>query len=291
MQNLIEAFKNIYQHKFFSLISFISVTLIFVIINLILSLNLFTINFIEQTSDTFEQQIYLKDLNSEEIENLSNFLNQNKSIDYSIKNPKEGLDQLNKNYPNLEVFLSKYKIDNPIPYSINLKTKTQEEFNKIREEIKTKLSNKFDENLNNQSQLTLSPILNNIEKFKKISTNVIIVTSTTLIIISSLILTISIQNNFYSRKQEIQIMELLGAKYSRIQVPIILESIIIVFTGCLLSLGICYKIIQNFGINTIMDKMLKIGSIELITALIISGLISYLISKRQLKKQQLVHAL
>jgi len=289
MHSLVEALKNIFRNKFLSFISIVSICLIFTFINLISSVNFFTLSFIEEASNKIENQIYLDDLSTQNITQIQDLIHQSQIIDYKILEPEQGLNQLKDKYPNLENFLLEYNISNPLPYTLNLKTSSLEEFTKIKEQIQDLFPTEFNQQLNNQSTTTLTPIVENLSNFKSLSFKILIVTTLSLLIISALILSISIQNNFYSRKNEIQIMELLGAKISKIQNPIILEGIIIVVVGVLLAILINEQLIQNMQIYLANNLKYNFYLIQIAAAILISSIISYFICKKHLKKQRLIH--
>ena len=71
MYSILQAFKNIFQNKFISFISVLSIALVFTFINLISSINYFSLEFIETSSSKIENQIYLKNTTSENLDSIS----------------------------------------------------------------------------------------------------------------------------------------------------------------------------------------------------------------------------
>ena len=291
MYSIIQAFKNIFQNKFISFISVLSIALVFTFINLISSINYFSHEFIDTSSSKIENQIYLKNTDTQTINQIDEFLYENSLINYDIIDKQEGLDKLKEKYPNLDSFLEKNQIQNPLPLTIVIKSNDLREFENIKNQISIKFPENFDSTLNTKTNESLKPIINNLLSFQNISNKILLISTLSLVIISTLILIISIRNNFHTRKNEIQIMQMLGAKYSKIQNPIILESNIIIITGLLIGLNISLYLTNILSINLEKDLLIKFIGIEVLISILIATLLTVIICKKQLKKERLIHDL
>jgi len=291
MYSIIQAFKNIFQNKFISFISVLSIALVFTFINLISSINYFSHEFIDTSSSKIENQIYLKNTDTQTINQIDEFLYENSQINYDIIDKKEGLDKLKQKYPNLDSFLEKNQIQNPLPLTIVIKSNDLREFENIKNQISIKFPENFDSTLNTKTNESLKPIINNLLSFQNISNKILLISTLSLVIISTLILIISIRNNFHTRKNEIQIMQMLGAKYSKIQNPIILESNIIILTGLLIGLNISLYLTNILSINLEKELLIKFIGIEILISILIATLLTVIICKKQLKKERLIHDL
>ena len=291
MYSIIQAFKNIFQNKFISFISVLSIALVFTFINLISSINYFSHEFIDTSSSKIENQIYLKKTDTQTINQIDEFLYENSLINYDIIDKQEGLDKLKEKYPNLDSFLEKNQIQNPLPLTIVIKSNDLREFENIKNQISIKFPENFDSTLNTKTNESLKPIINNLLSFQNISNKILLISTLSLVIISTLILIISIRNNFHTRKNEIQIMQMLGAKYSKIQNPIILESNIIILTGLLIGLNISLYLTDILSINLEKELLIKFIGIEILISILIATLLTVIICKKQLKKERLIHDL
>jgi len=291
MYSIIQAFKNIFQNKFISFISVLSIALVFTFINLISSINYFSHKFIDTSSSKIENQIYLKNTDTQTIKQIDEFLYENSLINYDIIDKQEGLDKLKEKYPNLDSFLEKNQIQNPLPLTIVIKSNDLREFENIKNQISIKFPENFDSTLNTKTNESLKPIINNLLSFQNISNKILLISTLSLVIISTLILIISIRNNFHTRKNEIQIMQMLGAKYSKIQNPIILESNIIILTGLLIGLNISLYLTNILSINLEKELLIKFIGIEILISILIATLLTVIICKKQLKKERLIHDL
>ena len=291
MYSIIQALKNIFQNKFISFISILSISLVFTFINLISSINYYSLEFIENSSKKIENQIYLQNLANEDLTNISDFLYTKQNIDFEIINKEDGLKKLNQKYPNLENFLVENQIENPLPVSVIIKSSNLEIFKTIKEEIADKFPDNYDTTLNLKTNQSLNPIIENLVSFQNVSNKILLISTISLIIISTLILIISIRNNFHTRKNEIQIMQMLGANYSKIQNPIIIESNIIIITGLIIGLNISLYLINILQIRINQNLLLKFISIEILISIAIATLLTIIICKKQLKKERLIHDL
>tara|TARA_B100000700_G_scaffold281709_2_gene332675 strand:- start:5817 stop:6692 length:876 start_codon:yes stop_codon:yes gene_type:complete len=291
MYSILQAFKNIFQNKFISFISVLSIALVFTFINLISSINYFSLEFIETSSSKIENQIYLKNTTSENLDSISDYLYSFENLEFNIINEKEGLENLSQKYPNLENFLEKNQISNPLPQTIVIKSQDLSTFEKIKNEITIKFPENYDNTLNSKTNASLKPIINNLLTFQNLSNKILLISTLSLVIISTLILIISIRNNFHTRKNEIQIMQMLGARYSKIQNPIILESNIIILTGLLIGLYISTYLTQLLAIKIDKDLLINFITLEILISIFIASILSIIICKKQLKKERLIHDL
>lgn len=291
MYSILQAFKNIFQNKFISFISVLSIALVFTFINLISSINYFSLDFIEKSSSKIENQIYLKNTSQENINSISDFLYKFDNLDFKIINEKEGLEKLSQKYPNLESFLEKNKISNPLPQTIVIQSQDLKTYENIKNQIIKEFPDNYDNTLNSKTNASLKPIINNLLTFQNLSNKILLISTLSLVIISTLILIISIRNNFHTRKNEIQIMQMLGAKYSKIQNPIILESNIIILTGLLIGLYTSIYLTQLLSIKIQKNLLINFIALEILISIFIASVLSIVICKKQLKKERLIHDL
>lgn len=291
MYSIYQAFKNIFQNKFISFISILSISLVFIFINLISSINYFSLNFIQESSQKIENQIYLTNTSQDSINSIQNYLLSIQNIEFQVINEETALNNLNQKYPNLKNFLEKNKIQNPLPKTIIIKSQDLTQFKVIKDSIQNNYPKEFDQTLNTKTNASLEPIIQNLIKFKNLSNKILIISTLSLIVISTLILMISIRNNFHTRKNEIQIMQMLGAKYSKIQNPIVLESNIIILLGLLIGYIVSQNLIQILSIQINAQLIQYFLAVEIAIAILIASSLSIIICRKQLKKERLIHDL
>jgi cell division transport system permease protein len=150
--------------------------------------------------------------------------------------------------------------ENPLPASLEIQLK--EEFRNpqsLRATVyKVKKISKISDVEYGQDWLERFSAFISIVKLVGISIGGFLLLATILIISNTIKLTI------YSRKEEIEIMKLVGATNFFIQVPFFLEGLIQGLAGSLLALGILYISYKIFIVKVISDYSLYLGASNLV---------------------------
>lgn len=229
------AIKSLYKEKWINILSVFTVAVNLSIVIFIVFILLNATYITRNISDRFSIIVYFKDdLSDEEIRNILNTLKNRRdteSIKYISKS--EAMDELKKVLK--DPYLLEGLSENPLLPSAEIKFKkdivTPDTIKTISEEIK-KLkgidSVLYSENIVETLYLLKKSIRNvSLIVFLFISTGVIFVVYSTVKIL------------FYRKKEEIEIMKLLGATKGFIRKPFIIEGTIIgLFGGILVTIGI-----------------------------------------------------
>lgn len=147
---------------------------------------------------------------------------------------EDALTKVQSMYPNIYQSFEKYDLKNPLPASISVKTKDP----KIQKDIEnyisgskfrqyiSNVSNVADQNQGqNQDSSIISSVAKNLEKVTDFSRQIIFWIVIIFLIGGMLIILNSVQMAIFTRRKEIEIMRLVGAKHMFIKLPFIIEGI------------------------------------------------------------------
>ncbi|OGJ46740.1 hypothetical protein A2229_01355 [Candidatus Peregrinibacteria bacterium RIFOXYA2_FULL_33_7] len=159
------------------------------------------------------------------------------------------MNNLLDTFPEQENPFEKYGIENKLPANIQIITNTPKSHPQIISFLyEGQYSHLLKEVENNKENQKLAQKLANItDASKKIIMGIIIafLIGGFLIIINGVYLTI------YSRKEEINIMKLVGASYFYIKSPFILEGLIYGSVGAIINILLVLIFVKNFQINEV----------------------------------------
>lgn len=210
---------------------------LFLVLNIVLSAG------INEVQDKMDISVYFKD-NAKESqiikiqENLSKE-SEVKSINYVSK--KDALDKMKKTFANNDKILEPLKDNNPLPASLGIKVYKVEDFDKVakifdQEEYKDIIHNISYKN-NEKIIKRLYIATNFIQRAGWVSA--IVFTFTSLIIIFN-----TVRMAIFARKEEIGIMQLVGATRWFIKGPFLVEGIVIGLFSSLISGSIIIPMIR-----------------------------------------------
>lgn len=258
-------------------------------------------NTIQGLNDKIDISVYLKDDVTEKereqlITNVKNIQNV-KSVEYISKD--RALEDYKKaNADNLDLLLAISQTDNPLPASLRIKPK---DVNKI-EEIKVFLDRgdikalQSDEtSYSGDRQVAIDKITAATSFFQKAGLISVVVFA----LVSMLIIFNTIRMTIFNRRDELQIMRLLGASTSYIRGPFIVETIIYGIIAALLSVSACEAIFNGatyafdsssllvFDITFANDYFAKhfwtILTVQLAIGILIGAVSSFIATRRYLK--------
>ena len=306
----IAVFHNINRNKFISIITIFILSLIVLVFNVTLAVNYVANKTIEQISEKIDIIVWIDEQADQfQIEALKNDLERLPEVKKIIYTSKEtALQNFQKENPEIHSFLNQYKLNNPLPASIGIISNHIENNLKIMNILQGdlyKYTIDQEKIKNNSEDKKRTEKLINITRFIYRSGNYLI----TLFLIVVIFISLNTINMLINRRsKEIQIMRLVGAKYSFIRLPFILEGIIYAIfafvLGLVLIYGFVYKFQQELS-NILSDDILLQGfqntvglfiqhfnSIlfyEIIVAVIIGIISSYLAIELYLRKQNLLN--
>lgn len=243
-----ESILNLKRHRFMSVVTILSISLILVIFNVLITVNFITKAKINELANKITLKIFLvEEVNDQQITNLISYVDDKyksvKSIEHLSKD--DALELIEEKYPTAVQFLSDFDINNPLPESIEIETKTLEDQQAIKQDLAQSEFNQIilSSDIKEVHNQTVNTVVNNLVQVKKFSFQVMLWMIITFIIAGGLIIFNAIKITLYSRRQEIQIMQFVGATYKKIMTPFILEGVLL----ALLAFGVNLTIILIVG--------------------------------------------
>jgi cell division transport system permease protein len=240
MKIIQESITNLKRNRFLTLASIISIGLILMIFNVLLTVNNITKNQIEKLADKINLNIYIQnDVSQNEINKVQDFLLKLPEVENVKKiNKEDSLKMIQDQYPDSSDFLKEFNIENPLPNTLQVKTKRLEDKDKIITILQKSEYNDliFKSESKNEYNKTISSVIRNLIDIRDFSFQIILWVMITFIVAGSLIMFNAIRTTLFTRRSEIQIMQFVGATFKKIMLPFIAEGILIGFFGFLLNL-------------------------------------------------------
>lgn len=240
MRIIRESFLNLKRNRFLTLASIISIGLILLIFNILITVNTITKNQIENLADKINLNIYIQNSVSEnDINLIQDFLTKLPEVDAVKKISKqEALAKIEEKYPDSSDFIQEFNIENPLPNTLQVTTRNLEDKNKVinilnRSDYKDFI---FKSESKNEYNQTITTVINNLINIRNFSFQVILWVIITFVVSGSLIMFNAIRTTLFTRRNEIQIMQFVGATFKRIMLPFIIEGVLIGLLGFGLSI-------------------------------------------------------
>ena len=172
-------------------------------------------------------------------------------ITYESK--EQALDKFKKSLGNNEYLLSSYTVENsPIPASFNVSLKDTAQIKEVSEYCKT---------LNGVKDAVYGQdTVENLFNFSKMTTRASWIGFAIFSLVAIFIIYNTIKLTVFSRRTEISIMKYLGATNTYIQLPFIIEGIMLGFTGSVISVLIIRNLYYFiFGVVQSSMSILPVG--------------------------------
>ncbi|MBA3758672.1 ABC transporter permease [Candidatus Saccharibacteria bacterium] len=258
-------------------------------------------NTIQGLNDKIDISVYLKDDVTDEerdklIEDTKNIQNV-RSVEYVSKD--QALEDYKKaNANNLDLLLAISQTDNPLPASLRVKPRDVNKIDEIkafldRGDIKALQSDET--SYSGERQVAIDKITAATSFFQKAGAIGVLVFA----LVSMLIIFNTIRMTIFNRRDELQIMRLLGASTSYIRGPFIVETVIYGIIAALLSVSLCETIFNGasyaldessllvFDITFANDYFAKnfwlILTVQLAIGILIGAVSSIIATRRYLK--------
>ncbi|MBI2463932.1 hypothetical protein HYV57_03165 [Candidatus Peregrinibacteria bacterium] len=243
------AILNMKRNTFLSIATIIVIALILFSFNIILAVNNLSESVITELNKKVDIILYLQDgADLLEVENLVNELKNFSSVkEVKYTSQEEALKDFLKNTQETEESFQKYGLENTLPANIQIITDSPEGHRSIVSYIE------------NSQYKNLMQNIERDEESQKIAGKLIHVTSITRKIMGLIMGTFifggiiiilnSISLNMYSRKEEIQIMKLVGAKHLFIKIPFIFEGALYGFFAVLISSLLLFIFTKSLSLN------------------------------------------
>lgn len=291
MKILKESWTNLKRHNLLSIATILSLGLILIVFNVLISYHIQSKQFIQELSSKINYTIYLEsDITQDGINQLQQYLESQPEVTkVDFFSQQDALDKIQQKYPTSANFIQNYELENPLPNSFKVTTQTLEQ----HEIIANKIQNSNFSDLILQSKIkqdhtnTLDKIVQNLVKIKDTTLKAFIGILSIFILAGTLITFNAIKTSLYNRKNEIQIMQFVGATLDRIRSPFLLESLLIGSFSFLLNLSLLLPLNQVFLTSFQTPYNLQILSLQLLASIILSFTTSLLLVNKHLKSKQI----
>jgi len=230
-QSLKLSLKNIWRNKVLSLTTIFVTAMIIFIFNIILIINFITQDALVDLNQKIDIIVYLKE--STKMNNIQDIAEELKiqegvvSVTYTSK--EKALSELTITHPDISKAFEAYKLDNPLPASLNITTSHPKYHETISEFLSQTKYSTFLSNIKSKTEENnniISKVSENLIQITSFTEQVIFWLIITFILGGSLIILNALQITIFTRKKEISIMKLVGASNWFIKSPFIIEAII-----------------------------------------------------------------
>lgn len=291
MNTLKESLTNLRRHNLLTFATVVSLGLILVVFNVLISHHLKAESFIQELSQKINLTIYLEsDVEEPQIQAIQQYLeNQPEVTEVIFLSQEDALDSLSQKSPSSVDFLENYGLENPLPNSFKVKTLNLEDQEIIQERIQASAYKEdlLETRLEKERKNTIQKVIQNLIYIKDTSLNAFLGILIIFGLAGSLITFNAIKTSLFNRRNEIQIMQLVGATLSRIRSPFLLESLLIGILSFLVNLVFLIPISQLFLTSFQTPQNLQILGAQLLAAIIISFFTSLLLVNKHLRSKKI----
>jgi cell division transport system permease protein len=291
MNTLKESLTNLRRHNLLTFATVVSLGLILVVFNVLISHNLKAASFIEELSQKINFTVYLEsDVEENQIQAIQQYLeNQPEVTEVQFYSKEQALLSLEQKSPSSVTFLQNYDLGNPLPNSFKIKTVNLEEQEIVQERIQNSAFQEdlLETRLEKERKDTIQKVIQNLIYIKDTSLNAFIGILIIFGLAGSLITFNAIKTSLYNRKNEIQIMQLVGATLSRIRSPFLLESLLIGLLSFIVNLLFLIPISQIFLTSFQTEQNLIILGSQALAAIVISFFTSLLLVNKHLRSKEI----
>lgn len=258
-------------------------------------------NTVQQITDKIDISVYLNDNVSEDKreELIDQFkdLENVKSVEYISKDAAlEDYKKANQDKPDLLAAIS--QTDNPLPASLRIKPNNPNRIEEIRAFIESPNIKPLQSDATSYSGERKDAI-DNITKATRFFQTAGVVGVVVFALVSMLIIFNTIRMAIFNRRDELQIMRLLGSSTWFIRGPFVVETVVYGIIASLISVAICHFLFvissstlgaSSFGLLDIQfasryftDNLLLIVGAQLLIGVLIGAVSSFIATERYLK--------
>lgn len=279
-----ESFVNLWRNKVLSLAAITVITIIAMIFNILLAINTSAKKSLEEFGQKVDMILYLK--NDIEYHNVKNILDDLMKVegvtDAKYTSKKEAMEKLAGKYPKLTDFFSKFEVENPLPASINIKTKHPSNSTNILKFIeKSRYADLFEQNEKTDETRFISGVASNLKKITETTERILYFMLVAFVIGGTLIIFNAIKLTVYARRKEIEVMKLVGASRFLIKLPFVLEGIWCFTIAVIINFALWDIIVSEFEFTEPSIKFYALA-FELIAGIIIAAISGTLASTKHL---------
>jgi cell division transport system permease protein len=283
------SFQNLGRNIWLSTATTVMMGLILFIFNVVMVLNLLTTSSLDQLGDKVDLIIYISD--SAGLYEISEMVREVQNLGYvkeaSYTSKDEALSAFINVYPDKTDPFTTFGIENPLPGNLQIVTENPNDHSRVIDYLDSSQYKNLllDVESSNENQAIIERLLSVTEFTKKL----VIGVTVTFIFGSLLMIMNAIHLSIFTRKREIQIMQLVGAKPSMIRLPFLFEGAIYGLFAMLFSFFLLFFFIEGTNIPVMVtvespQQILNFLAIELAVSIGIGVLSSTLAINYYLKR-------
>ncbi len=247
------SWQNLLRNKLLTIATILIIALMLFVFNLVLAMSYASDSVINNVGEKLDISVeILPEVENYTIQTFTETLRNNPNIkDVLFISKDEALGKFGSKYPNVITFLDYNNLSNPLPNIVRLTTNDIANNNTVISFLEKpqfsaivnqeKLTRNIEQKERNEKILSISRTI------KKISVWLIVVFA----LVGIMIIFNSININVHTHEKEIQIMKLVGAKYSFIRAGFILEGIAFAVIALIISLILSRVILAYLAGNLV----------------------------------------
>lgn len=253
-RNLGLGLTNFWRNKVLSIATIVVIAVILFIFNVILVVHFIGNQTLKAMSERVNIIIYLQDdvsfYDAQSLLKILKDMEEIRTATYTSK--EEALEIVAKTHSKTAEFLKKFNLNNPLPPSIGITLQKPEDYQKVetfleKGEYKTLLKN-YVANDGSGENAVLSSVAKNMANMSRFVRQIIFWLVLVFVLGGTLVIMNAVQLTIYMRRQEINIMRLVGATPFFIRLPFIFEGILYSF----------FAVITGFLFLLILSKSIQI---------------------------------
>lgn len=270
------------RNLYMSITTTVMMGLILFIFNVIWALNVLTQSTLEQLESKVDLIVYVDDSTSlydiTDMKNSLEGLEQVVEVDYTSK--EEALQGFLSQYPEKESLFTSYGLENPLPANFRIVTQSPEDHSELIDYLDASPYGAY--LLEIESANENQEIVERLVKVRDFTQTLVIGVVFAFVVGSLFMIMNAIHLSIFTRKKEIQIMQLVGAHPSMIRFPFMFEGALYSVLAVLFSFALLFLFVFGTNLNSFISfsesfHPFKILGIELIVSLMI-GLLSSLLA-------------
>lgn len=242
--------QNLSRNLLLSTATTLMLGLILFILNVILVLNMLTRGSLDELAQKIDLIVYLKsEATVYQVNEMMNALNQEPEVlkvEYTSK--EEALQNFLELYPDQSDPFTEYGIPNPLPGNLQVVTKTPEDHETVLSFLQS--SPYADLLLDSESSDENQVIANRLLSLTRFTEKLIFGVILTFLFGSILMVMNAIHLSIYTRKTEIQIMQLVGARPAMIYAPFLLEGVFYALIAVFVSLFLLLLFLKGTALSS-----------------------------------------
>lgn len=237
--------QNLQRNALLSLATIVMMGLILFIFNVIVVLGALTQSSLKELGDKVDLIVYLSDDLSlyQATEMIDQLEAQPEVVEARFTTKDQALKEFLADYPEKADPFTEYQLENPLPANVHIVTQNPDQHEKVLDALKASPYGKFLANVesSNENQAIVNRLLQVTDFIQKLIFGVTL----TFIFGSLFMILNAIHLSIFTRKQEVQIMQLVGADPAMIRLPFLIEGASYGFFAFFLSLTLLVFFIQG----------------------------------------------